>query len=60
MHYKHMKKLTGNYNEVILKKPGIICPVVAYAPTREVIPIIAQRPLDNSADSGLNSLTTLM
>ena len=55
-----MKKLTGNYNEVILKKPGIICPVVAYAPTREVIPIIAQRPLDNSADSGLNSLTTLM
>ena len=40
--------------------PGIICPVVAYAPIREVIPIIAQRALDNSADSGLNLLTTLM
>ena len=56
-----MKKLTVNYiKSDFLKKPGIICPVVAYAPIREVIPIIAQRPLDNSADSGLNSLTTLM
>ena len=46
--------------KVIQKSPGIICPVIAYAPIREVIPIIAQRPLVNSADSALNSLTTLM
>ena len=57
--FKILDVLSPNYekinNESIkgdLKKPGIICPVVTYAPKMLIIPIIAQRPLVFSASFG--------
>jgi len=39
--------------------PGIICPVVAYAPSSATKPIIAQRPLTFSAFCGYPSYEAL-